>query len=219
MGLYITINNNNSNTIDISLSQENNTGSGGGNFYGTEVYFEAVTNGQNLPTTPLGNSSYEDGTSYQLLSGGTSSSPVTESINAASGVLTLTNDAATDTLSGYYNGAPVGSISLTRWGPNPLLTLVVVGFSGYGINVPAGTDTASNFYAGVSTPQLTLIHSGVNVILTWPTNATGFTLQSTTNLVSPAVWSTNSSGPVVVSGQNTVTNPIIGTQRFFRLSQ
>ena len=31
-------------------------------------------------------------------------------------------------------------------------------------------------------PQLTIIPSGANVILTWPTNATGFTLQSTTNL-------------------------------------
>jgi uncharacterized repeat protein (TIGR03803 family) len=70
----------------------------------------------------------------------------------------------------------------------------------------------------VSPPQLTIIPSGANVILTWPTNATGFTLQSTTNLDSLAVWTTNSP-PVVVNGQNTVTNPISGTQKFFRLSQ
>jgi hypothetical protein len=55
--------------------------------------------------------------------------------------------------------------------------------------------------------------------LTWPTNAAGFTLQSTTNLVSPAVWSTVSPGPVVVNGQNAVTNPVSGTQNFYRLSQ
>jgi len=42
-------------------------------------------------------------------------------------------------------------------------------------------------------------------------------LQSTTNLDSPAVWSTNSPSPVVIAGQNTVTNPITGTQQFFRL--
>jgi hypothetical protein len=101
MGLYIIINTNYSDVVEISLSQENYTGTGGGNFYGTEVYFEAVTNGQNLPTTPLGSSSSHGGTSYQLLSGGTSSPPVTESINAAAGVLTLTNDASTDTLTGY----------------------------------------------------------------------------------------------------------------------
>jgi hypothetical protein len=51
-----------------------------------------------------------------------------------------------------------------------------------------------------------------------PTHATGFTLQSTTNLGS-SVWTTNSLAPVVVNGQNTVTNPISGTQRFYRLSQ
>jgi uncharacterized repeat protein (TIGR03803 family) len=55
------------------------------------------------------------------------------------------------------------------------------------------------------------------IIVTWPTNNTGFTLQSTTNLVSPAVWSTNLSSPAIVNGQNTVTNPISGTQQFFRL--
>jgi uncharacterized repeat protein (TIGR03803 family) len=68
-------------------------------------------------------------------------------------------------------------------------------------------------------PQLTIIPSGANVILTWPTNAAGFTLQSTTNLGASAVWATNSPGPVVVNGQNTVTNPITGTQKFYRLSQ
>ena len=68
-------------------------------------------------------------------------------------------------------------------------------------------------------PQLTIIPSGPYVILTWPTNAAGFTLQSTTNLVSPAVWTTNSPAPVVVNGQNTVTNPISGAQQFYRLSQ
>jgi len=50
-----------------------------------------------------------------------------------------------------------------------------------------------------------------------PTNATGFTLQSSTNLVSPAIWTTNSPAAVVVNGQNTVTNPPSGTLRFYRL--
>ncbi len=47
---------------------------------------------------------------------------------------------------------------------------------------------------------------------------TGFTLQSATNLCSP-VWSTNSPAPVIVNGQNTVTNPISGTPKFYRLIQ
>jgi hypothetical protein len=61
-------------------------------------------------------------------------------------------------------------------------------------------------------PQLTIIPSGASVILTWPTSATGFTLQSATNLNLPVVWST-------VSGQFAVTNPISGAQKFYRLSQ
>ena len=67
-------------------------------------------------------------------------------------------------------------------------------------------------------PQLTITPSGTNVILTWPTNAVGFTLQSTTNL-SPAVWSTNSPAPVVIGGQNVIINPISGPQQFYRLKQ
>jgi uncharacterized repeat protein (TIGR03803 family) len=73
-------------------------------------------------------------------------------------------------------------------------------------------------------PQLTITTSGTNVIMTWPTNSagfdyTGYTLLSTTNLASPAVWATNSPAPVVVNGQFTVTNPLSGTQQFYQLSQ
>jgi uncharacterized repeat protein (TIGR03803 family) len=66
-------------------------------------------------------------------------------------------------------------------------------------------------------PQLTLFSSGTYVILTWPTNSTGYNLQSATNLASP-VWTTNSAPHVILIGQNTVTNPISGTQQFFQLS-
>jgi hypothetical protein len=71
-------------------------------------------------------------------------------------------------------------------------------------------------------PQLTIAPSGPNVLLTWPTNFggydyTGFTLQSTTNLTSPVVWSTNFSAPVIISDQNVVTNPISGPYQFYRL--
>jgi hypothetical protein len=67
--------------------------------------------------------------------------------------------------------------------------------------------------------QLTIILSGANVILTWTNTAAGFTLQSTGSLPSPAVWTPVSPGPVVVNGQNTVTDPISGTQQFYQLSQ
>jgi uncharacterized repeat protein (TIGR03803 family) len=65
-------------------------------------------------------------------------------------------------------------------------------------------------------PLLTINSAGGNLILAWPKNASGFTLQSTTNL---SVWTTNLPAPVVLNGQDTVTNPISGTQQFFRLAQ
>jgi uncharacterized repeat protein (TIGR03803 family) len=62
----------------------------------------------------------------------------------------------------------------------------------------------------ISAPQLTITQSGTNVIVSWL--ASGFNLQSTTNLAPPVVWAP-------VTGQNAVTNLISGTQMFYRLSQ
>src|SRR6266576_2443791 len=100
-------------------------------------------------------------------------------------------------------------------GANPQAGLVLSDNTLYGTT--QGTVFSLSF-----APQLTITPSGTNVILSWPTNVagfdyTGYTLQSTTNLVSPAVWSTNSPAPVVIAGQNTVTNPITGAQQFYRL--
>jgi hypothetical protein len=68
-------------------------------------------------------------------------------------------------------------------------------------------------------PTTSALLSGTDFILTWPASAIGFTLQSTTNLVSPVVWTTNSPAPVVINGQTTVTNLISGGQKFYRLRQ
>ena len=106
-------------------------------------------------------------------------------------------------------------------GAYPFAGLILSGNTLYGTAYQGGS-------AGLGTifslslpppPQLTIIRSGANVILTWPANAAGFTLQSTTSLLSPAVWITNSPAPVVVNGQNAVTNSVSGTQKFYRLSQ
>lgn len=103
--------------------------------------------------------------------------------------------------------------------------LVLVGNSLYGMTrnygSPEYTDSGTVFRLSF-TPQLAINRSEANVILTWPTNVagfdyTGFTLQSTTNLDSPVIWSTNSPAPTVVNGQNTVTNPASEPKRFFQL--
>jgi len=109
-------------------------------------------------------------------------------------------------------------------GAQPVAGLVLSGNTLFG-TTHRGGDSAGDgtvFSLSFPPPQLTLIPSGPNLILRWPANYagfeyTGYTLQSTTNLAAP-VWTTVSPGSVVVDGQNTVTNPVSGTQQFYRLA-
>ena len=66
-------------------------------------------------------------------------------------------------------------------------------------------------------PKLTVITSGNNVVLSWPTSATGFSLQSSAVLGSGAAWSAVSTQPVVVGGFNQVTVPASSQAAFYRL--
>jgi uncharacterized repeat protein (TIGR03803 family) len=108
-------------------------------------------------------------------------------------------------------------------GADPETGLILSGNTLYGTASFGGSSGNGTVFSLSFAPQLTIMLSETNVILTWPTNVagfdyTGYTLESTTNLVSLAVWTTVSPAPVVVNGQNTVTNPISGSQQFYRLS-
>ena len=56
-----------------------------------------------------------------------------------------------------------------------------------------------------------------NLLVSWLTNATGFTLQTTTNLHSPVVWTDLTNSPGVVGAEFVMTNSIAGAARFYRL--
>ena len=56
-----------------------------------------------------------------------------------------------------------------------------------------------------------------SMILSWPTDSTGFTLQSTPNLTPPVTWLDVTNPPTVVGGQFTVTNTASAGAQFFRL--
>jgi uncharacterized repeat protein (TIGR03803 family) len=104
-------------------------------------------------------------------------------------------------------------------GAYPQAGLILSGNTLYG-TAAGGIGTGYGTVFSLSVPsQLTIILAGTNVVLTWPTNTIEFSLQSTTNLGSSAFWTINSPAPVLVNGQNTVTNLISGTQQFYRLSQ
>jgi uncharacterized repeat protein (TIGR03803 family) len=95
----------------------------------------------------------------------------------------------------------------------------------YGTTLQGGAGGAGTVYrlTVVPPPQLALIPSGPYMILTWPTNYgafsyAGYTLQSTTNLGSSAVWTTVSPGAVTIDNQNIAIATISGPQQFYRLS-
>jgi uncharacterized repeat protein (TIGR03803 family) len=105
-------------------------------------------------------------------------------------------------------------------GATPQGRLVLSSNTLYGTTTWGGSSgNGTVFSLTLPGPQLTIYLSGENVVLTWPTNAIEFTLQSTASLLSPAVWIADSPAPVVVNGQNVVTNFISGTEQFYRLSQ
>jgi len=124
---------------------------------------------------------------------------------------------------GIISGGLPAGLSLSRGGviSGTPTTAVTTNFTVRATNAVSVTATQalSLVIYAFPPPQLTILHFGANVVLKWPTNAAGFTLESTTNLVPAAVWITNSPAPVVVNGQNTVTNSITGSRKFYRLTQ
>lgn len=109
-------------------------------------------------------------------------------------------------------------ISTNSDGSGPRGSLTFLGNALYGTAAYGGQAGLGTVFSLLVPPQLSISRDDANVALSWPTNFTGFTLQSTTDLTS-ALWTTNLSAPVVVNGWNTVTDRITGTQQFYRLIQ
>jgi uncharacterized repeat protein (TIGR03803 family) len=103
----------------------------------------------------------------------------------------------------------------------PEASLIISGDILYGTTTEGGSGANGTVFSLLLPPplQLSIIASGKNVILTWPTNIVGVNLQSTANIVSSEVWSNVSPAPIIVNGQNVVTNAITSKQTFYRLSR
>jgi hypothetical protein len=125
---------------------------------------------------------------------------------------------------GYHTVALKTNGSVVAWGagtnntgnlPNYGQSLVpMAAQSGVTVIAAGGLHTVA--LLGTAPPPLTITRSGANVILTWPTNATEFTLQSTTN-VFPSAWSPVAQPAVTNAGQISVTVPTAVRQELFRL--
>lgn len=70
----------------------------------------------------------------------------------------------------------------------------------------------------VAGPSLVIAPSGRQITLTWPANATGFTLQSTTSLTG-GTWTTVAGTPTVANGLDSLTLPTSQMQTYYRLKQ
>jgi RHS repeat-associated protein len=68
-------------------------------------------------------------------------------------------------------------------------------------------------------PRLSWSSVGRTLTLSWPSSATGYLLQSTSNLADAATWNSVTNSVTVVGDQNTVTVDLTGQGRFFRLKK
>jgi hypothetical protein len=87
-----------------------------------------------------------------------------------------------------------------------------------------GFELEGGFWTGVQVlqvagaPILKITLVGSTAILSWPLNASGFTLEETTALGS-GLWTSTPQSIVDTASEHTVTVPVLGTLKLFRLKQ
>jgi len=105
-------------------------------------------------------------------------------------------------------------------GGDPAADMVSAGLTLFGTATKGGsTGNGTVFSFALAGPPLAIARSGTNVVLTWSAAYSGYTLQSSTQLVAGASWSSVLPLPVVLNNLNTVTNPVSTKTTFYRLSQ
>lgn len=67
-------------------------------------------------------------------------------------------------------------------------------------------------------PALSVTRRGAEMIFSWPANSEGYALVQATNIVSP-LWLAATPAPLVIAGQNFVTNTATNGEWFYRLKK
>ncbi len=83
----------------------------------------------------------------------------------------------------------------------------------------SGNTASTSFNNAFAMPQLTLSNASGNLQFTWPTTEPGFSVQYTTNLLSPITWQALGT-PITNQGTyyQQISSGAPGTSRFFRLA-
>jgi uncharacterized repeat protein (TIGR03803 family) len=200
-----------------------------GGLYGNGTVFSVSTNGTGFTAlyefsavgqTALTNSDGQNPVGTLTISGNTLYGTTIHGGPAGYGTAFKVNTDGTGfvTLHGFS-----GIQGANRDGNNPFGGLILSGNILYGTAENNGTSGMGTVFrlslTTIAPPPMAIALSGGNVVLSWASTDTGFALQSSAGLASQAFWSPVSPAPVVVNGQNVVTNAASGTQSFYRLIQ
>jgi uncharacterized repeat protein (TIGR03803 family) len=224
-----------------ALTGTSGLGGAGINSDGADPNRSLVLSGNTLYGTAYGGGASGNGTVFQVNTDGTGFATLHSFTGAngdgagpEAGLILSGNTLYGTTVFGGAGG--LGTVFQVNTDGTGFATLYSFTGCSYGVNPFAGVILSGNTLYGTASsvcsgyggvvfslslpfPQLSIIRSETNVVLSWPANFPGFTLQSTTNIDSPATWTPVSTTPVVVNGQDTVTNAICGTQQFYSLQK
>jgi uncharacterized repeat protein (TIGR03803 family) len=190
---------------------------------GNGALFKVNTDGSGFTNfhsfTALNNSTNRDGANpfgSLFLSGNTLHGTATAGGSSSNGTVFVVNTDGTGFTVLYNSSVVINNTNSDGGRPaSGILSSNIL----YGVGHVGGSGGSGTVFSLFIPPLLTIASSGANAILIWPTNADGFTLQSTPALTSTAVWSNVTPAPVVINAQNAVTNPMSCGQMFYRLAR
>jgi len=201
------------------------TASGGGSGAGTvftvttdgtdfdNLYYFSVGGSGGVPGVAVTNSDGANPVAGLIFSGNTLYGTTRTGGSSSAGVIFAINGDGTGltNLHSFAAGAKnSGNVFTNSEGGHPRAGVILLGSTLYGTAAEGGTSGKGTVFSlSLPLPLLTIAPSAANVTLTWPTNASSFSLQS-----APAVTGTFTNIPDATSPY---TNPIIGAQQFFRL--
>ena len=83
---------------------------------------------------------------------------------------------------------------------------------------PLKFNNKATIKTAVNAVPLSLSYNGGNLVISWPAGTGNYTLESATNLATPAAWTAMTNLAIAqIAGQNTVSLPIGTARQFFRL--